>query len=579
MDDTDLPVTEAATFAATLVDEWVRSGVTDAVVAPGSRSTPLAMALAGDSRLHVHVHHDERSAAFTALGIAAATGRPCVVLTTSGTAAAELHPAAVEADLGRVPLVLCTADRPQELRDVGAPQTISQAGLFGSAVRWSSDVAAPDEHSLAAARSLASRAVCEAFGPPAGPVHLNLAFRDPLVGRAGPLPDGRTGGEPWHRRLVAPRRIAHDDAMRLAATCRGRPGVIIAGTGIRHPEHVLLLAHTLGWPVLADPRSGCRVPDRAVVAQFDAVVRSGAVEPPEVVLRLGMPPASKELAAWVTRGHGVEPPETCEIVIDEDGWWLDPAREAAYVVEADPSIAALELAPLLDDHPHPTAWLDRWAAADEAARGAIVQVLESAATVTEPAIARATLASLPEAGALVVASSMPVRDVEWFTDPREGGRVFANRGANGIDGVVSTAVGVALNGGPTRALVGDVAFLHDTNGLLGAASRDLDLTVVVVDNDGGGIFSFLPQASALSTARFEQLFGTPHGLDVVAVADAHGAVGHRVEDLAGLDTLLEKCTGRRGVDVIAISTNRVANVAIHDAIHEATAAAVAAAWG
>ena len=174
---------------------------------------------------------------------------------------------------------------------------------------------------------------------------------------------------------------------------------------------------------------------------------------------------------------------------------------------------------------------------------------------------------------------MPIRDVEWFADPREGGRILANRGANGIDGVVSTAVGVALSGPPTRALVGDVAFLHDTNGLLGAASRDLDLTVVVVDNDGGGIFSFLPQASALPTAHFEQLFGTPHGLDVVAVAEAHGAVGHRVDDVDGLDALLEKCTGRRGVDVIAIATDRDANVAVHGAIHDATAAAVAEAWG
>ena len=213
MDDSDLPVTAAATFTATLVDEWVRAGVTDAVVAPGSRSTPLAVALAGDDRLRVHVHHDERSAGFTALGLATATGRPCVVVTTSGTAAAELHPAAVEADQGRVPLLLCTADRPAELQDVGAPQTITQAHLFGSTVRWFSDLAAPDESSLVAARSLASRSVCEALGPPAGPVHLNMAFRDPLVGRAAATPAGRSGGEPWHQRVVAPRRIAHEDAL------------------------------------------------------------------------------------------------------------------------------------------------------------------------------------------------------------------------------------------------------------------------------------------------------------------------------------------------------------------------------
>lgn len=577
------PTTIAATYCATLVDEWARAGVCHAVISPGSRSTPLALALVDQPQLVVHVHHDERSAAFTALGIALATGTPCIVLTTSGTAAAELHPAAVEADLARVPLVLCTADRPPELRGVGAPQTIEQTGLLAPSVRWFADPGVPDDASLAAARSLASRVVSEALGPPAGPVHLNLPFREPLVGRPDNLPEGRTERAPWHRRHAAPRTISDDDAHALAEICRGRRGLIVAGGAIEADgaivagetaasDPILALGRALGWPVLADPRSGCRVPDPVAIAHFDAIVRSGVVEQPDVVLRLGSPPASKELAAWVRDAAAVE------VVVDADGWWLDPDRRASLVVAADPTLAARDLALLLDDHSPTNEWLDRWSTSEAAAAAAIAVTLDGLDSITEPAIARTVVETLPDDGALVAASSMPVRDVEWFATSRAGGNVYANRGANGIDGVVSTAVGVALSGRSTRALVGDIAFLHDTNGLLGAADRDIDLTVVVVDNDGGGIFSFLPQAQALSSDRFEQLFGTPHGLDVAAVATAHGATAARVADLDELRTALDKTTGRGGVDVIVATTDRDTNVAVHHALHAATRAAVERAW-
>lgn len=571
MTDTDRPVTVAATFASTLVDEWVRAGVTDAVVSPGSRSAPLALALADDGRLRVHVHHDERSGAFTALGLATAQRRPCVVVTTSGTAATELHPAVVEADLGRQPLIVCTADRPPELHDVGAPQTIDQTHLFGRSVRWFAAPGVPDETSLGWARSLGARAVAEAAGPPPGPVHLDLAFRDPLVGRAGALPPGRAEGGGWHRRVAAPQRLTPPDAGRIAAACQGRRGVVVAGAGVDAPEPVVCLAEALGWPLLADPRSGCRTLDAVVVAHFDAIARSGAVDPPEVVLWLGAPPASKELAAWIDRGDAEQ------IVVDVDGWWLDPARTAALVVPVAPASAADDLAPLVDAPAAPS-WLDRWTRAEAAARAAIEAVLEGYDDrPTEPGVARAVCDHLPDDGTLVVSSSMPVRDVEWFAAPRAGGAVHANRGANGIDGVVSTAVGVALAGAPTTALVGDVAFLHDTNGLLGASRRDLDLTVVVVDNDGGGIFSFLPPAAALAPATFDRLFGTPHGLDLAAVAEAHGATAHRVDDLTSFEAVLAKRTSAPGVDVVVITTDRAANVEVHEALHAATTEAVTAA--
>jgi 2-succinyl-5-enolpyruvyl-6-hydroxy-3-cyclohexene-1-carboxylate synthase len=569
VDRNELGVTAAATFAATLVDEWCRAGVEHAVVAPGSRSTPIAVALAAAApRLRVHVHQDERAAAFTALGIAVATAAPVVVVTTSGTAAAEVHPAVVEADLGRAPLLVCTADRPPELHHVGAPQTVDQTHLYGSAVRRFFDAGVPDDAGAGAWRSLASRAVCEALGPPPGPVHLNLAFRDPLVGSAGPLPEGRAAGAPWHEHVHAPRRIAHDDAVRLAGACRHRDGVIVAGGGVRHPEHVLLLAHTLGWPVLADPRSGCRLPDRAVIAHFDALLRSDAVARPEVVVRLGSPPTSKALSGWIRSSDCVE------IAIDRDGWWYDPDRTAAFVVEADPATACLELAPLVDDSRSSDGWLESWTLADMTAREAIAQTLAPMSTLTEPAVARAVVAALPDDASLVVSSSMPVRDVEWFAEPREGGRVLANRGANGIDGVVSTATGVALSGARTVALVGDLAFVHDTNGLLGAVDRDIELTVVVVDNRGGGIFSFLPQASVLADDTFEALFGTPHDVDLAMLAEAHGARAHRADTAAELAALVGKCATARGVDVVLVSTDRARNVAVHDEINRAVETAV-----
>jgi 2-succinyl-5-enolpyruvyl-6-hydroxy-3-cyclohexene-1-carboxylate synthase len=568
VDGNDSTATVAATFAATLVDEWARAGLRHAVIAPGSRSTPLAVALASDTRLQVHVHHDERAGGFTALGIAASSGLPSIVLTTSGTAAAELHAAVVEADLGRVPLVVCTADRPPELRGVGAPQTIDQNRLYGTATRWFCEPGVPDDALAAGWRSIGARAVCEALGPPPGPVHLNLAFRDPLTGTPDELPAGRSGGAPWHQRIVAPRRIAHEDAMRIATACRGRNGIIVAGTGIRHPEHVLLLAHTLRWPVFADPRSGCRVPDRAVVSHFDALARSQTADAPDVVIRLGMPPSSKALGQWLARLDVVE------ILVDRDGWWFDPERDASMIVEADPSIACLELAPLLEDETNSSEWLDWWTSADEVAEEAIAAALGPRSGLNEPAIARAVMAAVPDDGDLVVASSMPIRDLEWYSAPRESCRVIANRGANGIDGVVSTAVGVALDGRPTTGLVGDVAFLHDLNGLLGARDRSLALTIVVVDNDGGGIFSFLPQSTSMPSDRFEALFGTPHGLAVDELAAAYGARTHVAVDEPELAALVAKCAGDDGVDVVVARTDRHDNVAVHDSLNEAIATAL-----
>jgi len=564
--------TAAATFCATLVDEWVRAGVRHAVVAPGSRSTPLAVALVDDGRLAVHVHHDERAAGFLALGTALATGMPAVVLTTSGTAAVELHPAVAEADLAGVPLIACTADRPPELHHVGAPQAIDQVHLYGDMVRWYAEPGAPTPEAAGSWRSFGARLVVEALGGLAGrpgPVQANLAFRDPLVGEPGPLPEGRPGGRPWHRVVPLAAATAPPDPAvveELAELLDVPNGVVVAGEGAGDPAAVAELAEALRWPVLADPRSGCRVPARTTVAAFDAILRLEAFardHRPAVVLRLGAPPASKVLLQWLAAS------EARQVAIDAGRRWWDPERTAEVVAGGEPGPLCRALAARVGRRP-PTPWLARWARAEAAAQQVLAAALDDPTVRTEPAVARQVMAALPDDGVLVTSSSMPVRDVEWYAAPRTGGRVLANRGANGIDGVVSTAVGVALgSGAPTVALVGDVAFLHDSTALLGVAQRDVDLTVVVVDNDGGGIFSFLPQAGALAADRFERLFGTPHGVDVAALAAHHGVAAYPDGHLP------EVIRAGKGVRLVRVRTDRAANVAAHDELHRAIADAVA----
>jgi 2-succinyl-5-enolpyruvyl-6-hydroxy-3-cyclohexene-1-carboxylate synthase len=556
----------AATFCATLADELVRAGVRHVVVAPGSRSTPIALALADEARLRLHVFLDERSAGFAALGIGLASGRPAAVVCTSGTAATELHAAVVEAHQAEVPVIVCTADRPLELREVGAQQTIDQAGLFGSAVRRFVDLGVPDTAIADRWRSLVSRVIADATDPRPGPVHLNLPFREPLLGQSGELPPGRSNGAPWHRVLSGAGALDAAELDALTDRLDRQRGLVIAGAGAGDPGAVHDLAIAAGWPVLADPRSGCRLPRPATVAAFDDLLRVGrfaADHAPEVVLRLGRPPASKVLAQWLAAA-GAD-----EIQVAATPAWIDPDGSAACRVVADPTLLCRDLVKRLSAGAR-TPWASRWRHAEERAQRAIEGALAGYDQPTEPGLARALVATLPGDAILVTSSSMPVRDVEWYAAPRDGVRFLANRGANGIDGVVSTAVGVALaESAPTTLLIGDIAFLHDTNGLLGLADRSVDLTIVVVDNDGGGIFSFLPQAAEVAAERFEQLFGTPHGVNPSAVAAAHGLPTAELTDLAMLPSLLG-----RGPRVVHVRTDRVENVAVHRAIHDAVAAAL-----
>ncbi|MET0144992.1 MAG: 2-succinyl-5-enolpyruvyl-6-hydroxy-3-cyclohexene-1-carboxylic-acid synthase [Ilumatobacteraceae bacterium] len=544
---------DQATFCATLADELVARGVRHAVVAPGSRSTPMALALAGRRELAVHIVHDERAAAFVALGLGL-DGVPAVVLCTSGTAAANLHPAVVEAGLSAVPMIVLTADRPPELRDVGAPQTIDQTHLFGRSVRWFHDPGVPDVAASASWRSLAGRAVTESR---AGPVHLNLPFREPLVGTSGPLPPRRPVAG------AAPATI-EDPPEALVALVRAGRGLILAGGGCGAGREVIArFADATGWPVLADPTSGLRDLDGAVGA-FDAILRHPAADVrlrPDVIVRLGRPAASRVLSEWVAASGAVLVQVGGPGTIDPD-----------HGVVASLAPAALDhLAARLGRVGDPTyraAWIDAGTVAD----AAIGELLGPEVPLTEPGVARTIAAHLPPGAALVVASSMPVRDLEWYGGPTA--RAHANRGANGIDGVVSTALGVALGGTTTVALVGDIAFVHDAGALTALAARlDADLRVVVVDNDGGGIFSFLPQATTLGGERFEQLFGTPHGTDVAALGRAHGIDSATVTTAAELVARL----AAPGPSVTRVATDRAENVRVHGALNAAVVAALDAA--
>lgn len=556
-----LPADVQATFCSTLVDQWVRDGVEHAVVAPGSRSTPMALALASRREVRVHVVLDERSAAFTALGIGWATGVPAVVLCTSGTAATHFLGAVAEASLSHVPMLVLTANRPPELVDVGAPQAIDQTKLFGGAVRWFHDPGVPAEAAAGTWRSLARQAFAAATGARPGPVHLDLPFREPLIGTADELPGASLGP-------VGPRGAAVP-ALRLgtlAMELERERGVIIAGHGVDDPQAVQRLADATQWPIIADPRSGCRGLPSAVNA-FDAILRHedlADAHRPEVVLHLGEPPASKVLGQWSAAAGGVQV-RVLPVPYVSDPWHAITHQVTSRVGELCDRLAKELRGATGSD------WGDRWQRFESAAQrvlGDELAVDDPGRALTEPLVAR--IASETD-GLLVVASSMPIRDVEWYGAPAGRATVVSNRGANGIDGTIGTAVGVALGAGrPVTVLLGDLALLHDATSLTGLAGRGVDLRIVVNDNDGGAIFSFLPQATALDADRFEQLFGTPQGTDLVALAGAHGLRACTVTTVGELRDAL----ATPGPSLIRVPGDRAANVVEHRRLNDAVVAAL-----
>jgi 2-succinyl-5-enolpyruvyl-6-hydroxy-3-cyclohexene-1-carboxylate synthase len=554
------PVNRTYAPLQALADEFVRSGMTHAVTCPGSRNAPLIYALAETDGLRAVSVLDERAAGFLALGIAKATGRPVAVTCTSGTAAANLLPAVVEAHEARVPLIVLTADRPPELRDTGAGQAVDQLKLYGSAAKWFVEVGnhEPGRGAAVYHRALACRAWATAAGGRPGPVHLNFPLREPLA----PVPEGlaaddwagRRDGKPWVEVWTPPASAAAGMATDIA-----HPHAVLVcgpGTPLAAVEPITALAAAAGWPIIAEPTSGlrCGTHDRShVVAHYDVLLRDerwANAHLPRLAVRIGDTPTSKPLRAWLAR--------TEQVVLDPHVTWHEPTRTAQWIVAADPALTCADLASTIKV-PRDPRWLEAWREADEL----VAPALAGADDPLEPKIWAALATSLPDAATVWVSSSMPIRDVEsFFPSVSNPIRFLSNRGANGIDGVVSSAAGAALaSGGRAWLLTGELAVLHDIGGVLAASRAGAELTIVCANNGGGNIFDFLPLADHGAGATFEEHVVTPSGVDFARVAALAG-MEHRT---ATTPDEVRAAAAEPGL--VEVRTDRATNVSGHRAVY------------
>jgi 2-succinyl-5-enolpyruvyl-6-hydroxy-3-cyclohexene-1-carboxylate synthase len=581
-------------YVAAFVDELARSGIKNVVVCPGSRSTPLAYGFAANSAIKVWMEYDERSAGFFALGMAKASQCPVALVCTSGTAAANFMPAVVEAHHSRIPLLVLTADRPPELRDNGAPQAIDQLRIYGTYAKWFVEMALPEATNevLRYARTIAGRAVGTAAASPAGPVHLNMPFREPLTPApipGQPLPAeadrdpvawyGRANQQPYVTLEQGTRRLAPEEIEKLVSELAGiEKGLIICGPqdNPELAEPLVKLAEMLGYPVLADPLSQLRCGPHyrgRIISNYDAFLRdsrfTGSDEfKPEVVLRFGAMPTAKPLLLFLKRY-----PNCLQIVIDGGDGWHEPTLLAERVIHADPVNFCQDLVKLNPISKN-TSWSHSWREVAERAAGALASRMSQLDELFEGRVL-AEMIRLPEGATLFVGNSMAVRDLDsFFAGSDHHIKVLCNRGANGIDGVISSALGAAaVSEGPVVLVLGDLSAYHDLNGLLAAKLHKLNLTIVLLNNDGGGIFSFLPQAGY--SDNFELLFGTPHGLDFEPTVRMYGGDFHRVQSWPEFDAAFDNALHSDGLKVIEVPTNRESNVTMHRqmwaAVYEALA--------
>ena len=568
--------------AAIMMDEFARCGVANACISPGSRSTAIVTGLLRAPAVRPWVILDERSAGFFALGMARETRRPVILVCTSGTAAANYMPAVVEASLSRIPLIVITTDRPPEARDCRSPQTIDQVRMFGSHARWSVDLATPvaglDLDSYY--RTIACRAFATAADMPAGPVHLNLPMREPLIdvneerealARINESESEFAADEsraPYTRVYPARPSLLPDSIGALAHKLRGCDrGLIVSGPAAPSPDaarSIARLAARLNWPILADPLSGLRAGhhDRSrIVDAYDVLLRDPAfcaANQPEAVIQFGDPPVSKSLGQFLAsrtrRSH---------LMVAEPGAWPDPLQ----IVSDVAPVATVELCDALfeslDDPPKMSPWLDSWLAASARSRAALDPMLVDETTMFEGKVVAELMRLAPDGCAVHTGNSMPVRDFDTFVGQSDRDTaLFCNRGANGIDGVLATALGAAAaRKAPTILVLGDLSLLHDIGALQIAARYPVHLLVVVINNDGGGIFSFLPQA-ALGDS-FESFFATPHGLDFEQASALGRARYARAGSWSEFNAAVGYALDHPGLHLLEIRGDRARNLAMH----------------
>jgi 2-succinyl-5-enolpyruvyl-6-hydroxy-3-cyclohexene-1-carboxylate synthase len=562
--------TKALTYyLGAFVDELQRLNVRDVVISPGSRSTPLAILLAEHEQIQTYLHVDERSAAFFALGMAKAKQRPVAVLCTSGTAAANYMPAVSEAAHSRVPLLILTADRPHELRDVGAPQAMNQLHLFGSFVKSFIEMALPEasERMYQYVRTTAARAVSALLAPPMGPVHLNFPLREPLVPNLE-LPNLWEAGRLNRMQHVSLTVGKGAPDQQYTAELVGRlaskeKGIIVCGD--HDDSHfagaVTKLAVKLGYPILADPlsqlRSGGHVKEY-VVDCYDTFLRNETIRQdwkPDVILRFGAMPVSKALTQYIAMQKDAD-----IIVVDEAADWRDPTLMSSEMVYANEALFCEEICAAVAQREE-TSWLRSWMHVNNLTKQRL-QTIDTYEDVFEGRVITELTALLPHSSTLFVGNSMPIRDTDtfFFTNDKQI-KVMANRGVNGIDGIVSSALGASVASSPLVLVLGDLSFYHDLNGLLAAKLHKLNATIVVLNNDGGGIFSFLPQYA--EKKHFEALFGTPLGLDYELVVKMYDGRFTRVRDWDEFRDEVKQSIQTDGLHVIEVRTDRERNLEMH----------------
>ncbi|OXB92776.1 2-succinyl-5-enolpyruvyl-6-hydroxy-3-cyclohexene-1-carboxylic-acid synthase [Parageobacillus galactosidasius] len=561
-------------YIAAFVDELAKIGVQDVVVSPGSRSTPLAIMMAEHPAMRVHINIDERSAAFFALGMAKAKRHPIALLCTSGTAVANYFPAVVEAYYSRVPLIVITADRPHELRDVGAPQAIDQLNIYGRYAKWFVEMALPEKSTdmLRYARTMAARAAGVAISAPAGPVHLNFPLREPLV----PIVHEETweqieAKEPSYTTVIPGKMtIGMEQIQELYnELSSAEKGLIVCGQ-IDQPafaEAVTKLAEMLDYPILADPLSQLRSGTHAkeyIIDSYDAILKDETIAAslvPDVVIRFGAMPVSKPLFLLLKRYPSIK-----QIVVDGEGGWREPTLMASYMVYCDEVEFCRRLIDIGASKQSKSQWSTTWKMINDIAKSVLLE-----ATMEEELFEGKVFAELsqllPDGATLFVGNSMPIRDTDtfFFTNDKQI-RILANRGANGIDGVVSSALGASAVTEPLVLVIGDLSFYHDLNGLLAAKMHGLHATIIVLNNNGGGIFSFLPQAK--HKKHFEMLFGTPTDLQFEHAVRMYEGNYQKIKTWDEFRHYVTQSLTTDGLHVMEVCTSRENNVRKHRLLWE-----------